>query len=682
MNVAKAPAQATVAGRQQPVFVRTAPSNAAIASRWPPGQGLSAQSQQRTGVSGSPPSAQARSAGTAPAACAGAGQLHRQQAATALPNVQHGVQGRGTGEPAEDDLLDPDQDPNSLRSPGGSLVSSVTTLPCPLGAGEGSAGWSLSGGPQSARGHGGSSGTAGFSIPEVLATVESLASRVNECLEQMPTRIDEATSEFRAEFTSLRAEVRAVSEASASCLVRTEVLEKSLKEESSNLSAAIKSSSSALKQELSEQLNEGLDGAREQRQELAEELRNLGRDLREQFQQELERLRDSVMREMRERMDGQKVLREEVQLQQGSLLRLTSRVEESLVELRTELPRLSQDQISQQQEIQRIQEAIGSAQGGGLQAKTEQLDRFVREQRDQHLAVEADLRQELKEMQQQEAARNEQQISSLKERLGGEQKVLQEALEDIKNELRVGMEEQTRSLQKRRTELVQALDEKAEMMRRESSDSASQLKEEIRGAEQAVRDLVQDAGNRHTEGLAGLQRKLEGVCDEQWRSELEARESLQLRVQAEAQEAKEQIQLQLSGLERALVELDDGLRRADKRVGECETAFQQYVEETVSGRISAVDKSLKKEMAERASTHDQVLDMITHNSERWCHLQAKFDELLVQVQKNNLSSFVSAAGGSIGSHGASTPVGSNFGGNSVVDVSNGGPLAGRSSEDR
>jgi len=149
----------------------------------------------------------------------------------------------------------------------------------------------------------------------------------------------------------------------------------------------------------------------------------------------------------------------------------------------------------------------------------------------------------------------------------------------------------------------------------------------------------------------------------------------------EAQEAKEQLQTQVSGLERALVELDDGLRGwADKRVGECESVIQHWVEATLSGRINAMDKSLKKEMTERASTHDQVLDMITHNSERWCQLQAKFDELLVQVQKNNLSSFVSA--GSIGSHGASTPVGSNFGGGSVVDISNGGPLAGRSSEDR
>jgi len=671
MQTAKAsPAgQATMAGRQQPVFVRTAPGpNAAITSRWPPGQ-----------AQGSPAAAQVAKAGTAPAAAAG--PLQRQQAATALQhvNASTGQQGR-IGQPPVDDFLDPDQDPNALRSPGGSLVSSVTTLPCPLGAGEGSTGWNLSGGQNSARGHGGASANAGVSIPEVLATVENLASRVNECLEQMPTRIDEATSEFRADMTSVRAEMRALSEASASCLVRTEVLEKSLKEESSNLAAAIKTSSQALKQDLSDQIVEGLAGQRAHGQELAEELRNLGRDLREQFQQELERLRDSVMREMRERMDGQKVLREEVQLQHNSLLRLTSRVEESLVELRTELPRLSQDQISQQQEIQRIQEAIGGAQGGGLQAKTDQLERSHREQRDHNLAVEADLRQELREMHL-EATSHDQQISSLKERVATEYKLLQEAVDEQRNELKLGFDEQSQSLEKRSRELTQALDERSEQLRSESSQSSSHLNEEIRRAEQSVRELVQAAETQSTEALAGLQKKLENVCDDQWRSELEARESLQLRVQSEAQEAKEQLQSQVTGLERALVELDDGLRGwADKRVGESESMIHHWVEATLSGRINAMDKSLKKEMTERASTHDQVLDMITHNSERWCQLQAKFDELLVQVQKNNLSSFVSI--GSIGSHGASTPVGSNFGGGSVVDISNGGPLAGRSSEDR
>lgn len=39
-------------------------------------------------------------------------------------------------------------------------------------------------------------------------------------------------------------------------------------------------------------------------------------------------------------------------------------------------------------------------------------------------------------------------------------------------------------------------------------------------------------------------------------------------------------------------------------------------------RCKTEDKAVKKEMAERTSTNEQILGMITHNSERWCQLQA------------------------------------------------------------
>eukprot|EP00931_Biecheleriopsis_adriatica_P091257 TRINITY_DN6514_c0_g3_i2.p1 TRINITY_DN6514_c0_g3~~TRINITY_DN6514_c0_g3_i2.p1 ORF type:complete len:679 (-),score=158.09 TRINITY_DN6514_c0_g3_i2:38-1978(-) len=623
-------------GRQQQVFVRSglaAGSGNPMASRWPPGQ------HQGGGVPGrstaSPNMPQAR-------AGAGAGNslglLPSQQAGDAMSHFQ-APHGRGIAQQPhgvqEGEFLDPDQDPNALRSPGGSLVSSVTTLPCPLGAGDGATGWTL--GQHSARGAGGS---LGINVHEALATMETLAVRVNESLEQLPTRLDEASSEFRAETNSLRGELRGVSEASASCLVRTE----------------------ALKEELREHVAEGLAGEREQRQEVAEELRNLARDLREQFQQEMERLRDSVMREMRERMDGQKVLREEVQLQQGSLLRLTSRLEESLVELRTELPRLGQEQTGQREDIQRIQEAVGMGGqgGGGLQARLDQLERLLREQREQRQAAEAEIRQELRGLQQTETARLEQQLANVKERADEQHRALQQALDGHRADCLASVEAQAKTLEKRKAELLEALEEKARTLRQEHTDCFSNSREELRTSEEKLQSKLADS-------VAGLSQHFDATQNECRRNEMEA---------------KEQLQQQLNGLERALVELDDSLRGwSEKRFGEFETGIQSWVEANVSGRITMVDKSLKKEMAERSSTNEQVLDMITHNSERWCQLQAKFDELLVQVQKGSLASVVS---GSTGSHGANTPVGSNFGGGSGsgVDLSNGGPLAGRSLEDR
>mmetsp|Transcript_60406 Transcript_60406/g.144007 ORF Transcript_60406/g.144007 Transcript_60406/m.144007 type:complete len:575 (-) Transcript_60406:114-1838(-) len=79
--------------------------------------------------------------------------------------------------------------------------------------------------------------------------------------------------------------------------------------------------------------------------------RVLAKDIRESVASEVDRIREQVMREMRERMDGQQTLREEMQVLQQALTRLTPRVEEALIELRTDLPRLSQECSSQRTRI-------------------------------------------------------------------------------------------------------------------------------------------------------------------------------------------------------------------------------------------------------------------------------------------------------------------------------------------
>jgi len=69
----------------------------------------------------------------------------------------------------------------------------------------------------------------------------------------------------------------------------------------------------------------------------------MSKDLCEQIDSEIERLNETVLREMRERMDGQKTMREEVQVQQQCLMRLTPRVDEAFIELQTELPRVREE---------------------------------------------------------------------------------------------------------------------------------------------------------------------------------------------------------------------------------------------------------------------------------------------------------------------------------------------------
>lgn len=549
---------------QRPLFVRPVGPNPAIVSagcaggRWPPGH------HPGRSVAG-PVSNQARACG--PVQGFGAANPQVQVQSQAAPSPQ--FLGPGALDATYEDIQE-DRDMNSLRSLGGSLVSSVTTLPC------GSVG--------EAAGLGGNTGGrwSGVNIQEALATMEILAVRVNESLEQMPSRLEEAASEFRADTT---------------CLIQ------------------------AIKEDVTLQIGQGLSAERNQRQEVLEEVRSMGHDLRDQLNQEVERLRDSVMREMRERMDGQKVLREEVQLQQGSLMRLTSRVEESLVELRTEIPRLGQEQTTLRDDFQRLQEAVGINGHGGLQARLDQCERMLKEQKEQQMAVENGLRQGLED------------VSKI---VNDQSTGLQKALDDSR-------------------QLLEKLDEQKEVMlksiqslRDEQSERAAAWQESMDKGQSSLRKLLEAAENNERLAIEGVNRRLDELSELLESADDEVQKSLSIQIQSESQDIQSHMRQQLDSMERSIVELHDGVRHwADRRISESSSATQSWVEASVVNRITALDKMVKKEMIDRSSANEQILGMITHNSERWCQLQAKFDEILVYIQKG------SSAGDAAGSDGFS-----------------------------
>ncbi|CAK9047284.1 unnamed protein product [Durusdinium trenchii] len=534
---------------QRPMFVRpvgpgapivaaapAATAPAAGGGRWPTAQGNSATRSVQVRASG-------MTAGTATTA-----SPPLQLQAAPSPHFP----GAGAYDAAQNELQE-DRDINSLRSPGGSLVSSVTTLPC-------------GGVVDSAAGLG---RWGGVNMQEALATMEVLAIRVNESLEQMPSRLAEATSEVRADTTALRAEIQ------------------------------------AMKEDLTSQLGEGLSAERDQRQELLQEVHSLGHDLRDQLNQEVERLRDSVMREMRERMDGQKVLREEVQLQQGSLMRLTSRVEDSFVELRTEIPRLGQEQTAVRDDLQRLQEVVGMNGHAGLQARLDQCEKMLKEQRELQMATESGFRQEMKEV---TAAKD---FMELKKMVSDQNAGLQKAADD-------GL--QTTRMLEEQKEAIRSLQEQ------HVSGSAA-LKESIEQADQIFRQLLEATESKQREALEGLHRRLEEVRQCLESSNHEVQTTLGMQFKTETTDVKSQLQMKLEGVEQAVRQW------TETRLSESESSSQAWVEASVVNRINALDKAVKKEMAERTSTNEQILGMITHNSERWCQLQAKFDEILVYIQK-------------------------------------------------
>lgn len=459
-----------------------------------------------------------------------------------------------------------DQDLDTLRSPG-SHMSSMTTLP---------------GVPNSllmqidmSAGAYGASPRAGFTISH--ADLQRLVAEVREGCE-----------ETKGETADLRCELERSGQEQAKLLHRTQ-----------EQAAAL----GALQQALAAE-RDGRDAARA---ELEKSFSRDIKDMREHMNQELERLRDTVMREMRERMDGQKVLREEVQLQQGSLLRLTSRVEETLVEMRTEMPRLSQDGASLRQELESLR-AVLSASPDGHGPRIARLESALSEER---AARHSDV-----EVVRSEAEQAWREALQARQRLAEEQRGLESGLEDLG--LRVGEQQRTQELlsEKATAAAVEAIARAQEVSARICTPLQANL-------EQLAAQLAEGKGvlAMITEEMSlGLTRAVEA----------------QHQGRAESREVQGLAEARLTHLEHGISELDTDLRRwAEDVVAERELSMQSWVGASVGTRLDAVDRTLRKEMSDRAAHNGQIMDRITHNAERWCQLQAKFDDLMLQMHRTS-----------------------------------------------
>jgi len=326
----------------------------------------------------------------------------------------------------------------------------------------------------------------------------------------------------------------------ANCFGRVEALELNLADESAARGIAIAEEATTrtelqrVQAEAMERLDRILAEERDRWSSLDERSQTgqekLAKDLREHLALEVEGVREMAMREMRERMDGQKVLREEVQLQQQALMGLTSRIDEALIEVRTEVPTLRQETNAQKAEL----EKVSVAQASGI-ARLDSIEKT--------------------------------------------QSLVDEA-------------------QGRRAQALVEL--------------ASQ---------------VQDLSTR-----------LDGVCGEATASNEQMRKCAD-----ETQECQKQLDIQMRSLQDLCTDQAEQLARklADAAAGtqefalakirESEDSTQAWVEATAMGRLAEVDKSLKKEMTDRVGAMKDVLERTAHNTDRWCQLQAKFDQLLIEV---------------------------------------------------
>jgi len=344
-------------------------------------------------------------------------------------------------------------------------------------------------------------------------SADVLTSRVDEALMRLTLLVDNAMTELRTELPRARQQIERQQvelerlreeqlRSAANCQARIEALEHSLSNET-----GMRGEREKVQKQAMELMEKNLTEEMEARCELEKALGKSTQELREHVALEVEGTREMAMREMRERMDGQRVLREEAQLQQQALMGLTSRIDDALIELRTEVPNLRQETIVQKAEL----EKVGFAQASGV-ARIDVLEKSLAEEarrcREAERAISVDLR----------------------DSIGAD------VLESQKQ-----------------------MDAQLRLLKDSSADQGNLFSSKLAEIEVSTRDLT------------------------------------------------------------------------ESKVRECEASLQSWVETTTVNRVVELDRTMRKEMTERAGAIKDVLDKTAHNAERWSQLQAKFDELLIEV---------------------------------------------------
>mmetsp|Transcript_87908 Transcript_87908/g.233362 ORF Transcript_87908/g.233362 Transcript_87908/m.233362 type:complete len:209 (-) Transcript_87908:115-741(-) len=159
---------------------------------------------------------------------------------------------------------------------------------------------------------------------------------------------------------------------------------------------------------------------------------------------------------------------------------------------------------------------------------------------------------------------------------------------------------------------------------------AERMAAEITGVKRLQDDLGVRADAAQNDGLA-----VQEQVDQLSHALSEARSNL-IRLGERLEEAQGQNSQQANELEKKISETDGSLRSCiEACIRETKTSFHSWVETNVVNRVTSLDRGLRTEMDERSSAIQQVVSKVSHNAERWCQLQAKFDEILVEMHRAN-----------------------------------------------
>mmetsp|Transcript_87901 Transcript_87901/g.246906 ORF Transcript_87901/g.246906 Transcript_87901/m.246906 type:complete len:639 (-) Transcript_87901:110-2026(-) len=524
--------------------------------------------------------------------------------------------------------------------------------------------------------------TSSWSSSTTIATVATLgpaqeARNDAGAKDGKQTMFDDAISELREDGMIVKNQIVEVAERCTKCAERTEALERGLAEvvEAQNDSE-----------------------------------RGLGKELRDLIKTEIEGAREMMMREMRERMDGQKVLREEAHLQQQALASFTSRVDEVMIELRTELPRLGQECVAIRSEMEQIAsmhashteqmralEMRSAASNQDLKTLVARFDAELREHVAQELKAPTnglmeirahmdDLRvrfneehtalgEEMHRRSSADAERSAAHVSELR-KLHNESFARAEETQSARSkDLRDHVAQETERASQRVEQLRVLLDDCSSRMEgafkasrehlalerdqrsAQAADLQRSLAEHVQQSEELRRSLVVELrehiaseAERLWKELAGVQSALENVdavantgksmagasqesADRLQQDIGDVRGSLN-RLEELLQGAQGRNAQRATEVERKLAETETELKaNFNAKAADLQATIHTWVDETIVARINSLDRGLRTEMAERSAAVQQVSAKFAHNADRWCQLQAKFDEVLMETQK-------------------------------------------------
>eukprot|EP00929_Paragymnodinium_shiwhaense_P023765 TRINITY_DN14800_c0_g1_i1.p1 TRINITY_DN14800_c0_g1~~TRINITY_DN14800_c0_g1_i1.p1 ORF type:complete len:657 (-),score=202.39 TRINITY_DN14800_c0_g1_i1:141-2111(-) len=308
------------------------------------------------------------------------------------------------------------------------------------------------------------------------------------------------------------------------------------------------------------------------------------KELREQMSADAERVNVGVMREMRERTDAQRVLREELQHQQQSLVQLMSRMDEMSVELRTELPRLAQEDALLKAELSKIAEDVSV----GLAALDKQVveETSAREAADK--AVVAGLQADADNA----AALAREELAKVRSQLEAAQQAEADA-----TAARIKAAEQDISCRAAEAgDLKQRLDQLFGQLRRveeEGETQSDRLRRKLAEAEADVRNTV-DAKVLEVE--AGLR----GWVDSTLSSQVKALEDNMLHTASDIRGwTSSAINERSAALEVSLKEVDGTFHT---RLRSSEASLRGWVESVAIARLNDLDRALRTpKLAERTT---------------------------------------------------------------------------------